>query len=735
MESNQLQDQQSTSPYIEEIDLQRYWLAFKRHWLPAAGVFSAVVALSALYAMTRTPSYAAGGKLLIQTDRSSALTGLSPGSDIGQVATLYPNNNPLDTQAAILRSVPVVEEAIAALDLRDEEGEPMSPVDVLTILDVKPVPGADILEVSFASPEPELSASIVNAVMESYTRKNIADNRAEAVAAREFIQQQLPIAEEAVNDAEIALRDFKEANQIVALEQEATYAVETIAGLDNQLATVQADLLDATAQSQELRRQVGMSPEQAADLSRLNQAPGVQEALTNLQNIQAQLAVERTRYRDTHPSVANLVRQEESLSGLLQQRVVEVLGQGTVVTLGDLQVGTLRQDLTANLAQAEVTRLGLEQRLASLAETRRAFQQQANTFPGLEKTQRELERQLLAAQTTYEALLTRLQEIRVAENQNVGNARVIEAAVIPEEPSGTSKNLFLAAGIVAGALLAVATTFLLDLLDGSLKTVKDVKNAFGFSVLGIIPTFTNALEHTNLNGSDSKYYSDRVVVQKAPHSSVSSAYQIVQANIQLLCGSHRVETLVVSSTLAGEGKSEVCANLAAAIAQVGTRVLLVDANLRAPSQHQIWNLNNTVGLSNVVVDQVEVESAITEVLPRLSVLPSGVVPPNPLSLLSSQRMQELIKYWSKKYDIIIFDAPSLSGSADASILARYLDATVIVVNPGLVTGDRAKASREFLKQSNINVLGMVLNGVDTRNEPDSSFYYVENRAPQPMLNA
>lgn len=726
MEPNQLQSQQYSPQYIEEIDLQKYWLVLKRRWLPAAGVLSTVVAMSTLYALTQSPSYEAKGKLLIQTDRSSALTGLNPGSDLGQVTTLYSQNNPLDTQAEILKSIPVVEEAIEALDLRDDEGERVKPLDAIERLGVKSVPGTDVLQVSYESADPELSAAVVNAVMESYTRKNIADNRAETIAAREFIQQQLPIAEDAVNDAEIALRDFKEANQIVALDQEAASTVTTISGLENQIAQTQADLVSATAQSLELRRQVGMNPEQAVNLSRLNQAPGVQESLTNLQDIQSQLSVARTQYRDNHPTVTSLVRQESSLLALLQQRVAEVLGDGSAVSVGDLQLGTLRQDLTADLVQAEVTRLGLEQRLASLTGTRNAFQQQANTFPSLEKTQRDLERQLQAAQTTYEALLTRLQEIRVAENQNIGNAQIIETADAPEESVGTSAKLILAAGVVAGSLLAIATAFLLDLMDGSIKTVKEAQELLGYKVLGVIPKFSRQ-SGTPPSDVTPLWTANRIIVHEAPQSPVSKAYQMVQANLQCLCAEHGLKTLAVSSSVAGEGKSEVCANLAMTMAQVGQQVLLVDANMNDPVQHHLWNLNNTVGLSNIIINQADAATAVQAVSPNLSVLPAGMIPPNPLSLINSQAMRQLLDRWSKDYDVVLLDTPALSGNADAATLAKGVDGCVLVARPGTVTGESAKASREFLERFHVNVLGMVVNGVNIRNEPDSYFYYVDDK--------
>jgi capsular exopolysaccharide synthesis family protein len=166
----------------------------------------------------------------------------------------------------------------------------------------------------------------------------------------------------------------------------------------------------------------------------------------------------------------------------------------------------------------------------------------------------------------------------------------------------------------------------------------------------------------------------------------------------------------------------VAANLAAALAQVGRRVLLVDADMRNPTQHHVWNLTNGIGLSNGIVEQVAVAEAAQTVMPNLSVLTAGVVPPNPLSLLDSRRMEELVSQWSTQFDLVIFDTPPLVGNADAAVLGKLVDGTVLVVRPGVVDLESARSAREFLTRSHQNVLGMVANGVQIKDEPDSYFY-------------
>jgi capsular exopolysaccharide synthesis family protein len=708
--------------YTEEIDFQKYWLVLKRRWLPATGVFAAVVALAAWYSLRQEPIYQAQGRLLFKSDRTSSLVGLQEG-DSGQLIPIDSQNSPLDTQAEIAQSLPIAEEAVEQLDLKDEAGEPIKAQSIASDLDVSSVTGTDILEISYQDTDPERAAAIVNTVMDVFIRNNIQTNRAEAIAAREFISEQLPEVEAAVRLAEAELSAFKERNRVIVLQEEASRTVESISSLDDTITQVQAQLADVSARSDELRRQVGMSSEQAVDIGALSQAPGVQEALVQLQTAEAELAVERTRYQPTHPAIANLERRAASLKGLLDQRVEEVLEREQTVSFGDLQTGQIEQALISQFVQTEVERLGLIRRIDLLSTAQFTFEERASVLPELEKNQRELERKLAAAQTTYETLLTRLQEVQVTENQNIGNARIIEAAIVPSSSVAPDSILQIAAGGFVGLLLAIAIAFLLDLTDQSIKTIKEGKDLLGYTLLGVIPAF----DKTGKPGKkDAEHSPPRVIARDMPHSSVREAYQMLQANLKFLRSDRELKTIVVTSSVTGEGKSEVSANLAAAIAQLGRSVLLIDADMRSPSQHHAWELTNSVGLSNVIVGQSNFREAIKTGIPHLHILPAGVIPPNPVALLDSERMSTLIEHFASKYDFVILDTPPIAGFADALILGRMTDGILLVMRPGIVESASATAARNLLTQSGQQILGIVANGVDVRNEPDSYFYYTQD---------
>lgn len=695
----------------EEVNFQKYWSVLKRRWLTIALISGGVFSATAFWTLNQPPQYLASGKLLFKPDGTQNLVGIK--NDTGILQALTQKSDPLSTQAEIIQSEPVVQATVKALNLKDEKGELIDHRAISLGLSVKPVIGTDILQVSYSSTDPRMSAAVVNEVMKAYIAKNVESARKDAIAARKFILDQLPATERAVNQAEANLRQFKEANGVVALEQEATASVQSLATLDQQITQAQADLRQANARVAQLRAQVGMDTSTALTVSALNQSQGVQKALADWQQAQAQLAKQQTLYKGLHPSVTQLQRQEQAAKAVVQDRVAEILGREAQVPTGQLQVGTTKETLVGELAKAEVDQLSLAQRLDALGKSQAAFASRSSSLPALDQMQRELQRQLDAAQTTYKGLLTRLQEVQIAANQRVGNAEVVSQAEVPIAPVGPRVMLNLLAGGVVGILLGIAAAFLLDYSDRSIRTMREARDLFKYTLLGVIPTV-----EAGLFGSEAV---PKVITREQSSFAAQEAYQMLQANLRFLT-SESLKSIVVTSAVGKEGKSTVAANLAAAMAQVKQRVLLVDANMRMPCQHHAWDLTNLVGLSNVIVNQVRFEQAVHQVSPYLHVLTAGVIPPNPVTLLDSRQMAQLIQQFSGTYDIVIFDAPSLSGTVDSTVLNKLTDGTLLVVRPGTIDMETGKTAKEYLAQTGQTVLGMVINHFDASKEPDSYFY-------------
>ncbi len=710
------------SPESINIDFQQYWLSLKRRWLPAAAVFGSVVALATVMASFQKPVYTAEGKLLWNLDRNTSLIGL--GKEIEQNDSLgqQSNQNPINTQMEVIRSTPIIKKTINALQVKDRQGNLIKPGEIQGKLKLKNIPGTDVVMLSYSDKNPQQAALVVNKLMSLYIENNILTNRAKATAAGEFIAKQLPKNEATVSQAEAALRKFEEENNIVNIQEESVLDIHIVKDLESKITQTRAELADANSRSVALRSKVGLDSQTAIDASSLSNSPEVRNVLQELQQVESSLAVEQTRFTEASPQVIELKDKEAALKKVLQEQIAQVIGSHRQVSAPDLHLGELKQKLIEDLVKSEVERLGMEKQLASLSNAQSEYKQRLNIIPKLQQKYRDLQRKLDAAQSTYEILLKNLQEVRVAENQNIGNARIIETAEVPDSASKGNKIIILTIGGMIGIVLATAIVVILEVRDTSIKNLKEIRELFKYTLLGVIPALKNkALPR----GKNIEWTIPELPVRDTPQLPHAEAYRMLQANLKFLSSDKPLQTIVVTSSVPKEGKSTVSANLAAAIAQLGRRVLLVDTNMRQPMQHHIWQLTNAGGLSDAIVGQAEFGATVAEVMTNLDVLTAGVIPPNPLALLDSKRMAGLIEDFSKTYDFVIFDAPSLIVAADAVTLSKMTDGVLLVVRPGVVDSHRAAVAKESLERSGQHVLGLVVNGLFLEKEPDSYFYYAQ----------
>ncbi|HEY9887579.1 MAG TPA: Wzz/FepE/Etk N-terminal domain-containing protein, partial [Candidatus Obscuribacterales bacterium] len=412
------QQYQNYKDYIEQIDLQRYWLVLKRRWIPASSLALLCVLGAGLVAARMKGGYEATGKIFIQNDRTASLTGI--GQELSTPATLDREANILATQSQILQSTPLLAEVIESLDLRNDEGALLAPQSLRPGLEVSTIPGTNILQITYLSEEPEEAALVVNTLMDSFIEQNIDNNRSEARAAREFIEEQLPEAREAVDRAAEAVRAFKVRNDIVNLQSESEAVVDFLQDIDANIRDLGTDLAATNARLGTLQTQLALSPEQAQDLVKLSSAPSVREVLTSLGEVQTALAVEGATYTANHPTVATLRRQQESLVALLNDRVTDVVGQPYSNDVGAYEFSEIEATLTSELLQTEVTRQSLVDSIQALEAARVAYINRSEALPALEKEELQLITDLQTAQRDYDLLVGRLQEVRLAENQTLG---------------------------------------------------------------------------------------------------------------------------------------------------------------------------------------------------------------------------------------------------------------------------------------------------------------------------
>lgn len=704
-------------------EIQRYLqIAYRRKWW-AIAVFGSVIVVSILFSVFATRLYEASGQLLLKRNRSSSSIG-DIGEKLGQLEALGTQSSPVNTEIEVIRSMPIGEKIIDELGLKDPKGKKLEYIEFIKSLRVKNTRQTDVLEVVYKDPDRLKAAAIVNKLFELYIKNDITNNRQEAQAARVFIENQLPQVEETVKQAELSLREFKELNQVIDLTSEAKSAVDSIGDIRKQVSAVQAELSSATVQSQNLQSSLGME----ADAAFLWGSPSIQQVLGELQQVGQKIAVERVRYQEQSPVIIDLRRKQASLNSLLEQRVGEEMAAKLQDRARISQVDTTQQELVNNFVKLETERLGLTAKSARLSSQLQAYQDRTAILPKLEQQQRALERKLKVAQSTYEILLARLQSVRIAENQTVGNVRVIAPAVAPgvEEQVFPRRPLIVGIGAVLGVALAALVVTILETLDRSIKTIDEIRDLSGYPIMGIIPDFNYSSARKtrkDLPSSAIAATTSQLIVRDAPRSPITEAFRILQTNLQFSNSDNSLKVIVVTSSVPQEGKSTIAANLALTMADLGKRVLLVDVDMRKPSQQKIWKLDNKVGLSSVLTDQVTLDLAKQELSDHIDIVTSGPIPPNPVTLIQSKRMLDLVEMASNEYDLVILDSPPVTVAADASILGKIGNGILLVVRPEVADSGSFGYTKRVLEQSEQNVFGMVVNGITPENNSYSYNYY------------
>ncbi|MCG9884016.1 MAG: polysaccharide biosynthesis tyrosine autokinase [Cyanobacteria bacterium] len=709
------------------VDLEKYALILRRRWYVVAIVFLGIAGLANRQLNKQVPLYEASGKILVQSGRLASLTGV--GQSVSEVRSLTMDNNPRSTQAEILQSWPIVQTAIEKLDLRDDDGNPADPVSVRGGLAIEEIMATDVLRVSYRDPDPKRAKEIANAIMEAYIVNNIASNRAEVTAARKFIAQQVPKAKTELDRAAELLRQFKDRNRVFDLGVESRAVVENMGVVDLQLGQARAQRMEVAAQLQELRRQVGIPVDRAVILGELSQDQGIQTILNDLERVQGQLATLGTRYGDRHPQMVRLRRDEAALTAVLAEKLPASLGNADNVSLREMRLAEFGLQTVQKLVELEAQDVGLARREMAFQQLRESYERRGDVLPQLEKRQLELERDLNVAKETYETLQRRFQESTVAENQNVGNARVIEPAREPEFALATKKKMYFAIAVFAGASLGVAAAFAVDMLDGRVRTVLEARRLLPDPLLAMIPRHRR--RDVNRNSSQGVTLPQAVLAGQASED-LLTAYQLLQANLRFASTDRPLRAIAISSAAGQEGKSEVTAILAALMAQSGRRVLVIDANFRQPSQHWFWQLDNQIGAIDVLSDGVPLEAALQSPATDLDVLTAGELAVNPMALIDSDAMRSLLDEVIRRYDMVLIDTPGLGMFPDAAVLGRLVDGLVLVFWPKRLNRRAWAAAQVVLERSNPRLLGMIANGVRSRREPGSQVYQERRRSPLPL---
>lgn len=679
-----------------DINVGEYFLKLKRRWLPALSVFAITMATTVFLSTFLEKTYRSEGKILFRKNAPNSL--LDIGEKANEFNSILNTQTPLSTEQLRMTSEPVLQQTIDRLKLEDAEGEPLKTKDLKEKLSVEIVGGTDVISISYKDPDPIISSKVVNTLMDVYVEEHVRSNKSATASADSFITSTIPKVEDKLQNLESSLQNFYEKNQVVDLQEEKKILVSDLGTLNRQISSVGAQLQGKKAQTASLQNQLGLNLKQAIAANQLGNTPQVQSILEQLKATETELAQERQRFNDSHPMIASLNEKKQALNSQLASSIRTYVGAN--VSQGLLQAGGNKENQLEKFINLKIDELSLQTELSSLYQYQQVYLNRAKEIPRLEKQEQSLLREVESARSTYNTLLENKSDLDVLVNQQTGNAEIIETGRVPEEGS-TGRIPLMLLGTLVGFLLAHLTVVLLEMQDRTIKSIPEIKQKFAYKVLGIVPLDT-------LQSSQGG-----VVVQREPDSFASEIYRTIQTNLKFLAMKRQPKVILMTSSVPGEGKSTVAANLAAAMAQLGRKVLLIDGDLRKSSQHHLWQLNNKVGIKDAITQHTPLAKVVSQPMKQLDVLTSGTVAPNPLALLDSAQMSELVAKARKEYELVIIDAPPMAVTADVLTLSKLADGMVFVSRPGIVENESAELAQETIINANLSqkVLGMVINGV------------------------
>ncbi|MEB3284702.1 MAG: polysaccharide biosynthesis tyrosine autokinase [Candidatus Sericytochromatia bacterium] len=621
-------------------------------------------------------------------------------------------NNPVNTQLQLIKTRPNLEAVVQRLKVTDRERSQLFE-QITNGLTASIDRNTDIIVIGFSSHDPKLTVNVVNEVGRVFIEKNKAMHQETARQTRIFIEQQLARTERMLAEAEEAVSQFRQAEQIFSVSDVGGAAASKLASIDSETLDIGLQRSIAEARVEDAKRRLEVTDlTLATRLEKLRVDPVFSALQGELAKGEAAVSVARSQYKDDSLEVKEANERLARLKTGLMERVRTLLGSN--LTDDQLLLGRTptEQRYLGELISAQTELFLLGAREKALASSRGIYESKFAALPAKEQKMSRLLRQQQAAVETYNVFVRRMQEARISEAISVGNMRIIEEASIAT-PSLQPLARMMGMAVMMGIVFGIAIAMLVEFLDDRIRRPEDAEIVLDLPILGMLPW---------VEGREAA--SKRLVVLDDPRSPVTESYRALQTYTRMVDPDIEHQCVLITSPGPKEGKSTVLANLAITSAQLGRRTLIIDTDLRAPSQHINFDRPNLMGIYDIVYEGLTPEEAIqpTEV-DNLDILCTGPVPPDPVSTLHSKSFQRLLERLRKDYDAIFFDSPPINFFTDAAVLGRSVDNVLMVVDVRSTTRQHTLTAKELLTKAHVPLRGMVVKNMSYRTSRYHNRYF------------
>jgi capsular exopolysaccharide synthesis family protein len=599
----------------------------------------------------------------------------------------------ITTQFEIIQRKEILYPVIEALGLEQKwkklygiVGKEQTVFRLRKMIDVREIRNTELIQISVLDQDKNEASEIANRIAEEYQRRRIGEQQ--GTVNRSLIQLKDEVAKQSrrVDELRAEAQRIRIENEIQDLNPDSVVdpmqaANEVLLSVEQQVSTERLRLSSLRAKYEQISK---LTDDQIMrSISTLDvQDPTIIQMLPQYQEVASEEArLLNSGLGSNHPTVKSMRAKKEVMSKQLAS-----------------QIASLRASMEANIRIGEESIKELEQRLRESQSKQQTSKTRASGYY-------EAKNNYIQAKRILEAAEMRLSTETMQRTMPQDPAVIWERAEPADFPSRPRVLLNMILGVVVGVGFGVGLAFFIEYLDTSVKTLEEVESLLKVPVLAVIPKNISLL----INGKDD--------------NPDSEAYRIMRTNIEFNRKSPSASSITIVSGGPGEGKSTTLNNLAYTFAKGGYTTLVVDADLRRPSQHRLFGVDNKVGLSDYIIKNYELEDVVKQTkLDNLYFLPSGLLPSDAVGILNSQRMLDMIQDAKSRFDIVFFDSPPILGVSDASVLSSEVDLTIIVVQHRRFP--KSMLQRVKLAVDNVGgkTLGVVLNNVDVRHDQSYEYY-------------
>lgn len=720
----------------EQIDLRDYLrVILKQRWIIIA-FFAIVVIVVAIYVLTATPIYKASTRLVIEKENPNVVS-IQEVMAVNASGTDY-----YQTQYKIIESRTVAREVIKRLRLDQSEEFCPPPKDdfisnlkntisdfknsIISLLktdetskeketeeysrdsklvsafisriEVSPIRNSRLVDISFEAKDPVLAFRIANTLASAYIDHNLEIKLSAAQGAMKWLNNRVYDERIKVEKAERALLRYKEENRIITdFSSDVEHvSAQKLAQLNTQVVDMASKRVEAETRFKQAAALIGHS-------DMLDSVPEVlnNELIRQIKSMEVNLYQRMSefskKYGKNHPQMVAIDSELKTLQKRKSQEINRV-------------INSLKNEYKVALAKEESLKDALSKQKEELLDlNEKAIQYGV------------LRREVESAQNIYEMLIKRFKETSLSENMRSGNIRIIDKAEVPKTPVKPQKRLSIILAMILGLFGGTGLAFLLEYLDNTIKTPDDLKQYLNIPDLGPVPLF--AAENKGNPGKGKDRTSDLIALH-SPRSTASESYRGIRTNIMFSTAESVPQVILVSSAGPREGKTITAANIAIIMAQAGSKIIILDCDMRRPEIHNLFGATRDRGMSNILVGVDNIGEIIQSTeIPNLDVITSGPIPPNPSEMLGSKRMESLLVALRKKYDHILIDSPPVTAVTDASVLSKSADGVIMVIRTGDMARQIVKNGIDQFNNVGAHFIGAVLNGIDLSSSKYSYYYY------------